>query len=238
MAGIMRRMTDAIGYHDALADGWDERYRRGGFARRARFFVRDILPILPSGGLWLDAGCGSGTFSRLLANDGRLVTGADASRKMLEEAAARARKDEERISFCSIETLENLPFPAANFDGVLCLSVLEYVAHPAEALSEMARVLKPGGTLVLSVPHRLSVLRAAQKIYRSLRRPKKSGDLDYLAVSRFSVSPDELKAELARNGMTIRTQLGFDPIIPRALYALLIPSLIYLICEKQMGDAP
>lgn len=45
-----------------------------------------------------------------------------------------------------------LPFGAASFDAALCLEVLEYVRDPASALREIARVLEPGGTLVVSVP--------------------------------------------------------------------------------------
>jgi SAM-dependent methyltransferase len=45
-----------------------------------------------------------------------------------------------------------LPFPAASFDAVLCSQVLEHVFEPEAFLQEIARVLRPGGTLVLSVP--------------------------------------------------------------------------------------
>jgi SAM-dependent methyltransferase len=45
-----------------------------------------------------------------------------------------------------------LPLRAAAFDAIVCLEVLEYVWEPAQALAEMQRVLKPGGTLVLSTP--------------------------------------------------------------------------------------
>ncbi len=50
-----------------------------------------------------------------------------------------------------------IPFADHSFDAVLCIEVLEYVDNPAQALSEMYRVLAPGGTLVLSVPFMFKV---------------------------------------------------------------------------------
>lgn len=46
----------------------------------------------------------------------------------------------------------SLPFPENSFQSVLCIEVLEYIDQPARAVSEMVRVLQPGGTVVLSVP--------------------------------------------------------------------------------------
>lgn len=56
--------------------------------------------------------------------------------------------------------VEHLPFYTAHFDTVMCLEVLEYVPHPGFALSELRRVLKPGGTLIVSTPflHRADAL--------------------------------------------------------------------------------
>lgn len=48
--------------------------------------------------------------------------------------------------------LGRLPFPAQQFDSVVCLEVLEYVWTAEEALAEISRVLKPNGTLILSTP--------------------------------------------------------------------------------------
>jgi len=47
---------------------------------------------------------------------------------------------------------ERLPFASNSFDVVVCTQVLEYVPHPQQAIDEMRRVLKPGGSLLLSVP--------------------------------------------------------------------------------------
>ena len=56
--------------------------------------------------------------------------------------------------------IEHLPIRDTHFDTVICLEVLEYVPHPGAALSELRRVLKPGGTLIVSTPflHRADAL--------------------------------------------------------------------------------
>ena len=47
---------------------------------------------------------------------------------------------------------ERLPFPGASFDNILCIEVLEHIPAPSAFVSEMARVLKPGGLLILTIP--------------------------------------------------------------------------------------
>lgn len=49
--------------------------------------------------------------------------------------------------------VQDMPFENESFDTVLCVEVLEHVPYPAKALSEMFRVLRPGGNLILTVPH-------------------------------------------------------------------------------------
>jgi hypothetical protein len=50
-----------------MADAWDAKYQIGGFRRRAEFIKKRMLPKDMGTGHWLDAGCGSGYFGRLLA---------------------------------------------------------------------------------------------------------------------------------------------------------------------------
>lgn len=68
----------------------------------------------------------------------------------LDHAQGDVHWDYSRLDL--IADLEALPFASERFDGVLNLAVLEHVAHPARALIEMARVLKPGGQLLLLAP--------------------------------------------------------------------------------------
>ncbi|OYY07569.1 MAG: hypothetical protein B7Y70_14405 [Rhizobiales bacterium 35-68-8] len=223
---------DPVAYHEALAADWDRRYQRGSFARRACFFARKILPLLPPAGHWLDAGCGTGTFSRMLAADNRTVLGVDASVAMVEEGRRLAEPLGGRAAFEPVATVESLPFPDASFDGVICLSVLEYLAKPQAALDELARVLRPGGVVVVSVPHRHSAVRALQRAMAAFRQPRQAGGVAYLALSRFSVAPTAFADMAADAGLTVSARLGFDPVVPGAMQVLVAPSLLYFVCRK------
>jgi 2-polyprenyl-6-hydroxyphenyl methylase/3-demethylubiquinone-9 3-methyltransferase len=224
---------NAIAFHDELASSWEKKYLRGGFARRRSFFLHNVLPRVESKGLWLDAGCGSGTFSRMLAQSDRTVLGVDASERMLIEATENIGDLAARLSFRLIETVENLPFPDKSFDGVICLSVLEYLERPYDALKEMARTLKPGGTFVFSVPHGQSFLRILQKLYRHLGFSKRERSVQYLNYSRFEPTPKEIEKAVETYGMIVSKILGFDPILPDITHAVLRPSLLYVVCHKR-----
>ncbi|SDO41977.1 pimeloyl-CoA biosynthesis protein BioC [Methylobacterium phyllostachyos] len=95
----------------------------------------------------LDIGCGAGTLAKRLAEDGAAVTGIDPGPAAL--AQARAAVPEARFEAASGEAL---PFPDASFDGAVMLNALHHVPNPAAALREAARVLIPGGSLVVVEP--------------------------------------------------------------------------------------
>ena len=135
---------DAIDFHNRIAASWDNKYLSRGFRRRATFFEREILPWITTSGAWLDAGCGSGYFSRMLSNKGLTVTGVDGSRAMIEAATDLAEKSANPalLKFDVIETIERLPFEDASFEGCICLSVIEYSTCPSRCLDEFARIAK------------------------------------------------------------------------------------------------
>lgn len=95
----------------------------------------------------LDIGCGGGTLAKRLSEDGAAVTGIDPGDAAL--AQARAAVPEARFEAASGEAL---PFPDASFDGAVLLNALHHVPDPAAALVEAARVLVPGGSLVVVEP--------------------------------------------------------------------------------------
>ena len=97
----------------------------------------------------LDLGCGDGRISALLADAGGEVTGLDPSEVALERAR-RARPD---LHFLRPADDGSLPLPDASFDVVVAVNVLEHVADTQRLMSEVRRVLVPGGRLAVAVPH-------------------------------------------------------------------------------------
>ena len=96
----------------------------------------------------LDVGCGDGRTAGLwLREHAASYTGVDVSRPAV--AMARAAGLDARC----IEDAGSLPFPDAQFDAVVCLEVLEHLFEPHVACREIARVLRPGGVLVATVPN-------------------------------------------------------------------------------------
>ena len=107
----------------------------------------DLLgPI--AGKTLLDVGCGDGVIALELVRRGAIVTGLDADPAMI--AAAGRRAEVERLQLRLVEgRAESLPFPDAGFDRVLAVATLCFVPDAERAVTEMARVLKPGGRLVI-----------------------------------------------------------------------------------------
>lgn len=233
--GVQKVSGAAVRYHDGLADGWDAKYHKGSFLRRARFFETQVLPNAAVAGRWLDAGCGSGYFSRLLAECGGKVTGVDASMAMIEAAHRHAAgiAPSKAPQFEAIQTIERLPFAAATFDGCICLSVIEYVDNPRVCFRELARVLVPGGVLVLSLPHRFAPLRLAQRLAYAGMKPLVPVNWAYLALSRNAATRKELARMLAHCGFDLHKTFNFDPAIPEPLLRLLPPALNFAIAVKR-----
>ncbi|MBF6589310.1 MAG: class I SAM-dependent methyltransferase [Ktedonobacterales bacterium] len=97
----------------------------------------------------LDLGCAFGFATRLLRRRGYEAVGVDGS----GEYIARARRADPQSTYL-VADATHVPLPDADFDGVLFLDVLEHLPDERAAIGEIARLLRPGGTLVLSVPHR------------------------------------------------------------------------------------
>ncbi len=105
----------------------------------------------PADSLLLDAGCGPGYHSMRFARRGFRVQALDFSESALEQAAANIHASglDDRITLQQGSLLD-LPFPDGHFPYVLCWGVLMHIPDVDRALAELARVVRPGGTLILS----------------------------------------------------------------------------------------
>jgi len=106
----------------------------------------EALGVRPSAQM-LDVGCGTGANLTLLGELGFVdVTGVDLSEDAIRWCCEKGHAAVERGDIC------DLPFPDAHFDFVLAIDILEHVADDATAIAELRRVLRPGGTLLVTVP--------------------------------------------------------------------------------------
>jgi 2-polyprenyl-3-methyl-5-hydroxy-6-metoxy-1,4-benzoquinol methylase len=111
----------------------------------------------------LDYGCGTGYGTAMLAESAALVTGIDIVPDVIEHA--RQSYVAPGINFRVVDPAEkgNLPFDDGTFDTVTSFQVIEHVYDVDRYLSEIARVLKPGGILVVATPDRATRLLRFQK---------------------------------------------------------------------------
>lgn len=98
----------------------------------------------------LDAGCGSGPLAAALRGRGAVVTGIDASARMLALARRRLGDD---VALHMADLSSHLPFEDGAFDDVAASLVLHYLEDWGPPLAEFRRVLRPGGRLIVSVDH-------------------------------------------------------------------------------------
>jgi demethylmenaquinone methyltransferase/2-methoxy-6-polyprenyl-1,4-benzoquinol methylase len=118
----------------ALSFGQDPRWRR---------FLVERLPS--DGGRVLDVATGTGLVAKELRARGFRVTGLDQSPEMLARARQRFDGGVELV----LGTAEELPFADASFDHLTFTYLLRYVDDPAATLAELARVVRPGGTVAM-----------------------------------------------------------------------------------------
>jgi SAM-dependent methyltransferase len=139
-------------HYDALADDWSD-YTEVPWRTQVLWPTLDeLLPDL-DGRRVLDAGCGDGTHAAALAERGADVIGVDASEGMIDTARERYG-DRDRLAFRRADLTEGLDRLADDgFDLVLCQHVFSHVADLEPVAAAFARLLAPGGSVVLSTHH-------------------------------------------------------------------------------------
>ncbi|MCC6809728.1 MAG: ArsR family transcriptional regulator [Deltaproteobacteria bacterium] len=136
------RSRAGAAWPEAFAGEMERHYSPG---RTWEAYARGLLGLLSLGDV-LDVGSGDGAIAQMLAPRSKSVTCIDRSEKMLVAAKARL-EGQKNVRFQQGDAHE-LPFEEHTFDQVLLFNVLSYAHKPARAVSEAARVMKPGGKLV------------------------------------------------------------------------------------------
>ena len=158
--------------------------------------VRSRLPCES----FLDAGCGDGRYLASLAAElPPRRAGVDIAERILETARQRVDADLRQ------GTLEAIPFGDAEFDVVLCSQVIEHVLDPDAAVAELARVLRPGGTLVISTDNERNYVTKAinaprSAVVRALRLRGARGRIESPATA---YTPARFRSLLERGGFAV-----------------------------------
>lgn len=158
MPTLAAQNVEAIELHSVQADIFASRY--GVFSAdafkdcfvysryRLQLLLDRLLPLTGQQARLLDVGCGTGHYVAEYRRRGYDVAGVDGSPEMLDHARRLNPGCDLRLA-----DVDDLPFGDGTFDHVLCIEVLRYLPDPSRCLHEMARVLKPGGTcLVTATP--------------------------------------------------------------------------------------
>jgi len=142
--GVLAMRASDQNWADSVAGDMERHYSPG---RTWEALARTALPLLKPGDV-LDIASGDGVLAELLAPHSHRYICIDTSARVVAAAAERLRR------FSNVEVREGdmhgLPFADGSFDLVVLMHALTYAARPAQAVAEAARVLKPGGRLLLS----------------------------------------------------------------------------------------
>ena len=186
---------------DAGIAGWSE----SGLAVRLKRFGK-LMEGRVLLGHWLDAGCGAGTYSRLLAAAGADVVALDYSLPTLQKARLRSST----VRQWCVSDVNRLPLQPRVFDGALCFGVTQALSTSTGAVRELAATVKPGGEIWIDGLNAWCIMSLIDRAAR--RMHDKPMHLRY-------ESPHHLRTLLCREGL-VRSKVYWVPILPGRLRPL------------------
>jgi 2-polyprenyl-6-hydroxyphenyl methylase / 3-demethylubiquinone-9 3-methyltransferase len=197
---------------------------RAGYAKRKLIGELKIDPRVTAA---LEVGSGGGFLTEEIARMGFDTTGVDPSERSVRVAAEHARESGLDIRYRT-GVGEDLPFDAGSFGAVFCCDVLEHVRDLPKVISEIARVLKPGGVFCYDTFNRnWASLLGAIKISQAWKpwafMPPN------LHVWKMFIKPREMKSLLRHNGLEWKEHRGLMPDVP-------IPRLLGYLRRRARGE--
>jgi len=144
VTAVLAARANEQNWADSVAGDMERHYSPG---RTWEAMARSALPLLQPGDV-LDIASGDGVLAELLAPHSNRYVCLDSSTKVVLAASERLR----RLRNVEVHEgdMHTLPFAAAQFDVVVLMHALTYAEHPAQAVAEAVRVLRPGGRLLLT----------------------------------------------------------------------------------------
>ena len=176
--------------------------------------------MCPAGSNILDLGCGTGEIAAALGQRGYAVTACDFAEEMID--VARSSHNGTAVQWVRLEPdWEVLPFADNSFDGMVASSVFEYLVDVPRVAAELARVLRPGGSLLLTVPNPGNGVRKVEAWLQSMRFDHRLPPLlrrvqridsyaTYLRLSRNRFADDEWESLLTAAGFVALDKRDFS----------------------------
>jgi SAM-dependent methyltransferase len=152
--GVLAERVSTVTAYEQQSAGYDAEAGGGLFATDEPVVAEYLSGREP--GVALDAACGTGRFAEFLARRGHQVIGVDSSPGMLAHARRRVPDGEFHVA-----KLDRLPLPDDSVDVIVCALALVHVPRLPPVMAELARVLRPGGDLVISDIHHELVTRGS-----------------------------------------------------------------------------
>jgi 2-polyprenyl-6-hydroxyphenyl methylase / 3-demethylubiquinone-9 3-methyltransferase len=208
----VRARNDPRQYDDLAGEWW----RPGGDFELLHWLAEARAALIPpavrTDEVLVDAGCGGGLLAPHVRRLGYRHVGVDLRRAGLEQSAVRGVA-------AVLGDVTALPFADSAIDVVVAGELLEHVADRPGTVAELARVLRPGGLLVLDTVNRTALGRfltvtAGEKLRESLAG---------LHDPKLFVDPGELTAEFARHGVRLRIR-GIRPTMTGLMRWIVLPA--------------
>ncbi|MDG2537377.1 bifunctional 2-polyprenyl-6-hydroxyphenol methylase/3-demethylubiquinol 3-O-methyltransferase UbiG [Dyella jiangningensis] len=202
--------------------------------RAAYVAARVTLP----GARVADVGCGGGLLSEALAKAGARVTGIDMGEKVIEIAQlhlheSRLETPDLHVDYRVQSSAELASSEPESFDAVCCMELIEHVPDPEALVNDLARMVKPGGVVVMSTLNRTpaafgAAILGAEYLMRMLPR----GTHHYAQF----LKPSELGRLMRHAGLEVEdvSGLGYNPINRKAWISR-FTSVNYLISARPTG---
>jgi len=191
----------------------------------------DVLYKNASGKRALDVGCGGGVFTFRMAEFAEELYASDLSAPMLQSLQKEARKRKIKVT-TKVGDIEHLPFPDNYFDFIVCVGVMECLNNQKKALSEIRRVLKPGGTAAVRWMNCQGIWAFAETLKRSIGCP--SGPFAHNAL-RIETAEERVRSQFKIKrieGMISFPVFMFPRILKPILTFLFIRTGIAYLTEK------
>ena len=177
----------------------------------------------------LEVGCGTGIFSVEILKRGNKLWGIDISPKMIKEAKKKVKNEGLKAVF-STGDICNLKFQNNFFDTVVVIGVMSYIEEDDKAFSELSRVLKKGGILIITVGNKYSPDYLSRKFFNFFLKHLKSNKLIFQNIQTKAYSQREINQILEENNFDVIDYANYNyKFFP---FHKILPSLFVYLSKK------